>query len=133
MTSITTPLEEATWVHKHRDEYDRQQRFDAAASLAQWGVFSLRQIGAIVDLSHTTVVKVAQGKSDRTGGRFSPECLPLLTELRGRVLRGEEIEPGEVVELLDAGAGTSAGFAARLGGISETKLRRKYKQAKGAA
>ena len=130
MTSITTALEEAAWVHEHLEQYDRQQRFDAAASLAQWGIFSLRQIGAIVDLSHTTVVKVATGKTDRTGGRFSPECLPLLADMRARHARGEEIAPAEVEELIDAGGGTSLGFAARLGGIPQSLLRRRYKQAK---
>lgn len=133
MTSITSALEEAAWVYEHRDNYDLQQRFDAAASLAQWGVFSLRQVGAIVRLSHTTVAKVARAKQDKTGGKFSPECLPLLFELQRAHARGEGIAAADVAAMVDAGSGTSFGFAARLAGISETQLRRRYTQAKEAS
>ncbi|WP_217182678.1 hypothetical protein [Streptomyces sp. AC495_CC817] len=123
-----TPLEEAAWVYAHQSDYDRQQRFDAAASLSQWGLFSLRQVGAIAGVSHSTVRKLAKPKSDRTGGKFDPECLELLLDIRRRYARGEDVEPEAVAQLADAG--TSLGFAARLAGIPESWLRRRYTKAK---
>lgn len=121
---MTEPLEEAAWVWAHAQNYDRQQKYDAAASLGEWGIFSLRQIGAIVGLGHSTVQKLVT-KTARTGGKFDPACLVPLLEMSKRRRRGEPVEPGEVASMLSAGSGTSPGFAARLGGISETYLRRR--------
>lgn len=124
MTNMTA-LENATWVHSRLDSYDKQQRFDAAVELGEWGVFSFRQIGAIVGLSHSTVRKLVSAKSDRTGGTFSPECLEALLDISRRRLREEEVDPQEVRDMLTAGSGTSAYVAAKLGGISESWLRRR--------
>lgn len=126
--TIMTPLEAAAWVHARVESYDKQQRYDAAVELGEWGVFSYRQIGAIVGLSHSTVRKLASQKSDRTGGTFSPECLEALLDISKRRLRGEEVQPGEVSDMLAAGAGTSAYVAAKLGGISESWIRREAKK-----
>jgi len=121
-------LQEGAWVYSHLEHYSRQQRFDAAASLAEWGVFSLRQIGAIVGLSHTTVRRIAKHKPDRTGGTFSPECLEPLLEIRKRYRRGEPVTTAEIRRMLHAGTGTSIYFAARLSGIREGWLRRNSKE-----
>lgn len=131
--TLTTPLEEAAWVYSHIDQYDRQQRFDAAASLAEWRVFSIRQIARIVGLSVTPVADLlkASRKSDKTGGRFDPASLPALKELAQRRRRSEEIEPAKVAEALDAGGGTSPYMASRLTGIPRTHLVRRYNKAKG--
>lgn len=127
-----TALEEAHWVYSHRDNYDRQQRYDAAASLSQWSLFSLRQVAAITGISHSTVKQVAGSKSEKTGGRFDPACLEDLLTVQQRRARGEEVEPQLVRRMIDAGAGTSVGFAERLGGLPEGYLRRKYAKAKEA-
>lgn len=128
-----TALEEAHWVFSHRDDYDLQQKFDAAVSLSQWGRFSLRQIALIAGISHSTVRRVAGSKAEKTGGRFDPACLSDLLKISGRRARGEEVSPQQVEEMVDAGAGTSIGFAAKLGGIPEAYLRRRYVKAKEAA
>lgn len=127
-----TPLEEAHWVFTHRDNYDRQQKYDAAVSLSQWGMFSLRQVAAIAGISHSTVKQVAGSKSEKTGGRFDPACLAELLRISARKARGEEVDAGAVRRMIDAGSGTSLGFAAKLGGVSESYLRRKYTKAKEA-
>lgn len=128
MTALLTPLEFAAWVYPRIADYDKQQRFDAAVGLGEWGVFSYRQIAVMVGLSHTTVARLVSKKSARTGGRFDPECLTALLDIRGRKLRGEEIRPGEVREMLEAGMGTSAYMAAKLGGIPESWLRKEMKK-----
>lgn len=123
-----TALDEALYVWTRRENLDRQARFDAATSLGEWGLFSLRQIAAIVGLSHTTVARLTGGREARTGGKFDPACLTALRDISLRRRRGEAVEQGEVKAMLDAGSGTSAGFAARLGGISESWLRREARK-----
>lgn len=118
------PLEHAAWVFAHADNYDRQQRYDAAVALAEWGVFSPRHVGLIVGFSHTHVRRLAPGKKDRTGGTFSPEVLAPLLDIRKRVARGEQVEPAEVRAMLHAGTGTSIYFAARLSGLKESWIRK---------
>ncbi|MBT2484836.1 MULTISPECIES: hypothetical protein [unclassified Microbacterium] len=126
-----TPLEEAHWVYTHREEYDRQQRYDAAVSLSQWGRFSLRQVAAICGIAHSTVKVVAGSKSEKTGGRFNPACLPILIDIRGRRVRGEAVDADTVRRLVSTG--TSLGFAARLSEIPESYLRRRLERSEEAA
>lgn len=124
MSTITTPLGEAEWVYRNIEQHDRQQRFDAATSLGEWGVFSLRQIAAIVGLSHTTVHRLVKPKTARTGGTFDPECLTPLLDIATRRRRNEPVQPGELRAMLSAGSGTTAYVAAKLSGLSEMWIRR---------
>lgn len=126
--TIGSALEEAAWVYSRIGNYDKQQKFDAVASLAEWGVFSLRHVAAITGLSHTTVRRIAWSKSDKTGGTFHPDCLVPLLEIRKRYLRGEQVTADEVRDMLNAGSGTSIYFAARLGGLKESWVRSKSKE-----
>lgn len=125
MTSITTPLEEAEWVYRHAAQYDRQQRFDAAVSLGEWGLFSFRQIGAIVGMSHTSVRKIVAAKTNKTGGKFDPACLTALLDIVKRRRQGETVPPDEVRDMLAAGSGTSPYVASKLSGLSESYYRRR--------
>lgn len=130
--SITTPAEEAAWVYSRLDQYDRQQRFDAAVSLAEWGVFSLRQVAKVVGLSHSAVAVAVRGKTDKTGGRFDPEALSALVALLRARRKGEHIAPDLVAEALDAGTGTSSYMASKLTGIPRMQLVRRYEKARKA-
>lgn len=124
---MTTALHEAAWVYENQRNYDRQQRFDAAVSLGEWGIYSYRQIGAIVGLSHSTVSKLIR-KPEKTGGTFSPECLAPLLELSKRRRAGGDLEPDDLRDMLAAGTGTSVHFAARLSGIAESYIRRQIRK-----
>lgn len=129
----TTALGHAAWIYAHIDQYDKQQRFDAAVALGEWKVFSLRQIARITGLAHTTVAQLVKGKTEKTGGKFDPEALSLLVELSKRRHRSEPLEPADVRAALNAGAGTSPYMAARLTDIPRTHLIRRYNAAKGEA
>lgn len=122
--TATTPLEQALWIFERHEGYDKQQKFDAAVELGEWGIFSSRQIEAITGLGHSTVLKLSP-KSDRTGGRFSPECLSALRDISRRRAAGVSVERAEVREMLAAGSGTSPRTAARLGNLSESWIRRR--------
>ncbi|WP_406245816.1 hypothetical protein ACI7YT_12300 [Microbacterium sp. M] len=131
--TITTALEEAAWVYSSIENYDRQQRFDAAVSLAEWKVFSSRQIARIVGISHSTVAQLGGAKTDKTGGRFDPDSLSILCKLAKRRRAGEALDPAEVAEALDIGTGTSPYMASRLTDIPRMHLIRRYNAAKGAS
>lgn len=127
--TITTALEEAHWVYSRIDQYDKQDRFDAAVSLGEWKMFSLRQIARIVDMPHTTVAGAVQAKGDKTGGRFDPEALEPLMALAIRRRKSEPLDPQQVAEAIDAGLGTSLYMASRLTGIPRSHLMRRYAEA----
>ncbi|MFT4258025.1 hypothetical protein [Microbacterium sp.] len=123
-----TPLEEAAWVYEHQVNYTRQQRYDAVASLWGWGIFSAMHVGAIVGISHTTVYKLTAPRETRMRGKFDPACLAGLLKLRNAHARGERVSAEDVTAMLDAGQGTSVMFAARLSGIPDWWLRRRYRK-----
>lgn len=127
---LTTPLEEAQWVYSRLGNYDRQQRFDAAISLAEWGVFSLRQIAKITGISHTAVAGLVQAKNDKSGGKLDPEALEPLVDLMQARRKGEDLDPDQVVEALDAGNGTSPYMASKLTDIPRMHLVRRYERAR---
>lgn len=123
--TVSSPLEEAIFVHEHHATMDRQARFDAAVSLAEWQVFSATQIAAIVGLSVPVVARLI-GKRDRTGGRLTPQSLRPLLHLAQLKARGE-VDVQAVKVALDAGA--SRRMTARLTGWPETTLRRHAERA----
>lgn len=126
--SITTPLSEALWVYSRLAQYDKQQRFDAAVSLAEWQLFSLRQIAKITGLSHSSVATLVQSKNDKTGGKFDPEGLEALTALQKARQAGRELDGQQVTEALDSGGGTSTYMASKLTDIPRMSLVRKYEK-----
>lgn len=121
---MTVALTEALRVYEQRGRFTKSERFSAARMLGGLGVFSYRQIGAIVGLSHTTVARLVRKKA-RTGGRFSPESLAPLLEMSRRRAKGEDLSVDALRAMLEAGSGTSITFAARLGDISESYIRRR--------
>jgi hypothetical protein len=118
-------LEEAISTYERRGNLDRQQRFDAAVSLGEWGVYSASQIATIVDLPKAIVAKVI-GKKDRTGGRLTIESLEPLLRLAQLNARGE-VDVMATKAALDAGA--SRRMASKLTGWSEGQLRRQMDRA----
>lgn len=76
-----TPLEQAlvAWRRDPNAPDARQTQFDDAVALGETGVFSNRNISHITGLNPDTVLKLT-GKTERTGGRLSPESLPFLLD-----------------------------------------------------
>lgn len=122
----------AAWNNQNRtdDRTDEQRRDVAevdALALGQAGMFSNNQIAAITGLSLKRVCAL-NPKTDKSGGRFNPQTLPLLLELwveyedggMGRQL-------GQLVKTI-VDSGTSVGTASRLTFIPPTTLSRWLKQ-----
>jgi hypothetical protein len=127
--TANTPLEQAleAWNHNRRDEegeslaewYTRQQRVDDAVALGETGVFSNNNIALIVGLDVGMVGRLT-GKTDKTGGRFNPEGLPLILDL-SLAWRAHKICDAHLVRAI-VGAGVSPSIVAKLTGISRGTL-----------
>lgn len=119
-----TPLIEAHHVYTNRAHYPTATLVEAAASLAEHGIFSRRAIVAITGLSYRQVAKVVT-KTDRSGGRLNPEVLGDLVRLAEARDRGQM----DVFAAQRALSGTSASFASRLTGVPISTLARWAKRA----
>lgn len=100
-------LVEANYTYEHKEHFNRQGLVDAAVSLAEWDLFSNRQIAAITGLD-ARVVGALTKKTDRTGGAFNPAALGNVIELSEARARGEK--------------GSEAIAAALQGGVSLSML-----------
>lgn len=117
---MTTALEQALFYWERHVYMSREQRLNAAIELGEWGIFSARQIGAIVGIEWWAAHAKSQ-KIDRTGGRLDPASLPALHKLA--VVRARnEVDVFLVHEALSTG--TSVRVASKLTGIPETTLKR---------
>lgn len=102
------------WInHEH---YDKQQQYDAAVELGEWGLYSNRQIAVFTGLRRA-VVDSLNPKSNKSGGTLAPEALPHIEQLIVGVRTPETIKA-----TLDAGVSTT--MLARLSGISGSMISR---------
>ncbi len=124
-----TPLTQALDFYRKRESLDREVKLAAAKALGAHGVFSAAQIAKILDLPKKVVGPLI-GKTDRTGGRLSPDALEPLSKVAQIRARGE-VDVFAVREALDAGA--SRLMASRLTGMSESTIRRHYERAASMA
>lgn len=118
-------LKEALQIHRKRKTFDAQQREEAVGILAQHGIWSMVQIGAISNAPASLVYAVA-GKTDRTGGRFNPDTLELLLE---EIALKDSSEVNVLLTSRIAEMGTSSYMIAKLTGIHPATV--KYRIASG--
>ena len=106
-----------TWRLAHR--FGSVGILDRVTELADYGVFSKRQIAKIAELPLSKVAPLVD-KTDRTGGRLNPESLEALRDLVARARRGEDFG-ASASEILRYG--TSASLAARFAGLTPHQVR----------
>lgn len=120
-----TPLEQALIIwRRDSSTTQRQQRIDDAIALSETGVFSNRNIAHITKLDASFVGDLTN-KRDKTGGRFNPEALPFIYDLRVQWAQASTCSDSAVRVILDMGV--SAAMLSKLTGISRTTL---YKKAR---
>lgn len=117
MTHHHAAVKEAIYAYAHKDTYDAQAKLDAAVSLAEWGLFSNRQIAKLVG-THPANVASWTTKRDRTGGTLKPEALPDVLKVIEIHARGE-VDHAAVKKALE---GVSSTMLARLTGRAQTTL-----------
>lgn len=115
-------LEESHRIWKLTMLSTRGEKLEFARYLHSMETFSLTQLAKICRLSVATVARKLDGNA--TGGRFTPECLTLLIQLRKLVTSNEKISR-YIVEQLVYG-GTSLSCAANLTGASYSALYKIY-------
>lgn len=112
--------------NEHQQGADAEAMAKRAIELAQFGVFSNRNIALITGLSYEAVLKMAP-KSSKLGGRFNPEALPLIYDLYLAHSRGGK-DPKLACTIVRHGV--SSGFLERLTGVPSTSVDRWVAQRK---
>jgi len=127
MTALT-PLEQAieAWKRVPDANGDKQAQFDDAVSLGELGIFSNHNIAKITKLNPATVAGLTQ-KTDKTGGRFTPESMEAIATLGLRWKQQGLVSHSAVASIVDAG--TSPNMIALLTGIPRTTIYRWLKKA----
>ena len=119
-TNITCFTQAAYWA-SHRAQLTPQQRLDAVMELAEWNVFSNRQLAKITGMDHHKISAFTGFHERTTGGRFDIAALPLVVEVMQLKARGE-LDAGLIRRTLEAGVSTN--WLARHTGYAESSLRR---------
>ena len=117
-------INEAIWLRDHAEKISLDLLYLRIQEIAEYGVFSSRQIANIAGniVSHATISRFIQ-KDDKSGGRLNPKslediALALFSKARNR------IDYSAIQRALEAG--TSQGMIAKLTGISQSTISRKF-------
>lgn len=114
--SALRAVQHARHVIQRKHRLDRQQLFDEAVALGEWGLFSKRQIASFTGLTEREVSGLIQ-KTDKTGGRLEPEAIEHIE----KIILGDRT-PDRVRTAAEAGCSTP--MLVRLTGLPGTTLRR---------
>jgi hypothetical protein len=112
-------LEQARDAFMRGGTADRQTRYDDAAALGEWRIFSNAQISHFTRVDPHAVAKLT-GKKDRTGGRLPGEALPYLIRYM-RAKNRSELDWTELRGALNVGASTR--MVARMTGVPQSTVR----------
>lgn len=113
-------LNEAIWLRDNHHRMEKEDLFRHVEDIGEYGIFSARQISAIVrnKLSHQTVAKIC-AKKDRTGGRLNIESLEDIRECF--YARTKKHTDYSLVRNIIK-RGTSQGMLAKLSGINQARI-----------
>lgn len=117
-------IHEAIWIRDNAKKVSKEVLIEKAQDLAEYGLFSNRQISKISGgvLSNVTVNTYIP-KENKTGGRFSPQSLEDIATILFSKEKGR-IDYVTVKKVLDAG--TSQGMIAKLTGVSQSSISKKF-------
>jgi hypothetical protein len=119
MTNLEA-VRQAKYHFEHKANYTKQTRIDAVIELAEWLLFSNRQIASFTGMrSHE--VAAYTGKTDRTGGNLAGESLGLVIDLIHTTHRGEVSYP---LTAKAVAAGASTRMISRLTGLAQRTVAR---------
>jgi transposase len=117
-------INEAIWLRDHAQKISVDLLALRIQEIAEYGVFSNRQIANISGniISHTTISRLVK-KDDKSGGRLNPKslediALALFSKARKR------IDYSAIERALESG--TSQGMIAKLTGISQSTISKKF-------
>lgn len=113
-------LNYAIWLRNNCDSMDKDKLREAVVEIGKYGLFSSRQIHAIVNgnISRSSISAIT-GKNDKTGGSLNPGTLDLLRT----VLMNRATTKTDEKLIRDAvGSGTSQNMISKLTGIPQSTI-----------
>lgn len=124
---IAQALNEAIWLRDNVAELERDEILSYLRHLASLGLFSTRQLCAIVNgkISHYHISKIT-GKTNKTGGRLNVGTLDIL---RSILINRADSDTDFKLILEAVGMGTSQGMVAKLTGVNQSTISKKMRQA----
>jgi hypothetical protein len=113
-------IQQALYAHNHRESTTREEKLTAAIELAEWGIFSNRQIAGFTGLPRAAVDGIST-KTDGTGGNLPGDSLEYILTVATRHNRGEVDEFSMWYAIV---YGASTRMVARLTGVSQSAVSR---------
>lgn len=123
---IAQALNEAIWLRDNCESLTHEDLLVYIESLGNYGLFSSRQISAIVNgiVNHAVISKIT-GKKNRTGGRLNVGTLEILrTILYNRA--DATTDYSLIAEAV--GKGTSQGMVSKLTGVNQGTISKKMRE-----
>lgn len=112
----------AIWLRDNADKISRVELVAQSQRLAEYNVFSKRQIAKI---SKTTYILKHITKGSKLGGKVNPDSLENIRDLLFLKHANSKISPQKITEVLELG--TSQGMLSKLTGISQSTISRSTK------
>ena len=118
-------INEAIWIRDHATTMSRDMLIEKLQDLAEYDVFSNRQLSLISlgILKHNSIGAYIR-KTDKSGGKFSPWSLEYIREALFSRERGN-VDYDSIEKALKAG--TSQGMISKLTGINQSAISRRFK------
>ncbi len=123
---VAQALNEAIWLRDNVATLDKEELLGHLKELGSLGVFSSRQLSAIVNgaVTHSTVSKIID-KNNKTGGKLNVGTLDILRS----ILIGRADSATDFRLIADAvGQGTSQGMVSKLTGVNQSTISKKIKE-----
>jgi hypothetical protein len=116
-------IHEAIWIRDNAELIRKEALIEKAKDLANYDLFSNRQISKISGgvLSHVAV-SANIPKANKKGGRFSPQSLEDIATVLFSVSNGGPVDFDAVRRAMKSG--TSQGMISRLTGLSQSRISR---------
>ena len=126
---VAQALNEAIWLRDNVAELDKEELLSYLRHLGSLGVFSSRQLSAIVNglVPHTTISKMID-KNDKTGGKLNVGTLDILRTIL--ISRADSTTDFRLI-LEAVGNGTSQGMVSKLTGVNQSTISKKVREKNG--
>ena len=123
MDKTLQALREALALYRGSANMDRQQRYDAVVSLAEWQLFSVQHLAQLSGLSKQTIYPWVPVPKRGLGGNFNPLSLDTLIQLRENANNSLPVSDMLIGIALDSG--NSQLVVSRLTGLSQSTISRR--------
>jgi len=130
MDQTLQALREGLALYRGSANMNRQQRYDAVVSLAEWKLFSVQHLAQLSGLSKPTIYSWIPKENWGLGGSFNPLSLDTLIQIRENANNSLPVSDMLIGIALDSG--NSQLVVSRFTGLSQSTIsRRKHDTSSG--